>query len=197
MLTPSILLALGGLSAALAAPALADVKDGVDAWSRGDYKGAIAQWQAPAQAGDPDAMFNLGQAYRLGRGVPVDLDKAEQYYAKAADKGHIQAADIYGLMLFQRGQRQVALPYIKSAAERGDPRSEYLLGIALFYGVGLGLGPRLGLVGILAAAVLIFVLQGWASRWWLRRFRFGPAEWLWRSATYGRLQPLRGCAAAV
>lgn len=72
-----------------------------------------------------------------------------------------------------------------------------VLGIALFYGVGLGLGPRLGLVGILAAAVLIFVLQGWASRWWLSRFRFGPAEWLWRSATYGRLQPLRRDLAAA
>ena len=29
------------------------------------------------------------------------------------------------------------------------------------------------------------------SHWWLARFRFGPAEWLWRSLTYGKAQPMR------
>ncbi len=40
-------------------------------------------------------------------------------------------------------------------------------------------------------AVVIFGLQLLLSVWWLRRFRFGPAEWLWRSLTYGKLQPMR------
>ncbi|TDR48546.1 uncharacterized protein DFR29_101166 [Tahibacter aquaticus] len=71
-----------------------------------------------------------------------------------------------------------------------------LLGILLFYGIGLGLGPRLGLSGIVLATLLIYSTQVWLSRLWLRRFRFGPAEWLWRSATYGRLQPMRRLAAA-
>ena len=61
------LLGAAALLAAFAAvPALADVKAGVDAWSRGDYAAAVREWEAPAAAGDPDAMFNLGQAYRLG-----------------------------------------------------------------------------------------------------------------------------------
>ena len=130
-----ILAGLAGLAAlASAAPALADVKDGVDAWSRGDWPAAIAEWQGPASAGDPDAMFNMGQAYRLGRGVPADQAKALDYFARAAEKGHIQAADIYGLLLFQNGQREAALPYIQDAARRGDPRAQYLLGIAHFNG---------------------------------------------------------------
>jgi TPR repeat protein len=117
-----------------AGAASADVKTGVDAWSRGDYALAVHEWQGPAAAGDADALFNLGQAYRLGRGVPQDAAKAEEFYARAAAKGHLGAADTYGLMLFQDGRREAALPYLKDAVRRGDPRAEYLLGIAHFNG---------------------------------------------------------------
>ena len=122
------------IAAGLAAPASADVKDGVDAWSRGDYAAAVREWVAPAQAGDADAQFNLAQAYRLGRGVDTDLAQAEALYARAAAQGHVQAADNYGLLLFQREQREQALPYIEAAATRGDPRAQYILGIAHFNG---------------------------------------------------------------
>jgi TPR repeat protein len=114
--------------------ARADVKAGVDAWARGDYAAAVHEWEGPASVGDPDALFNLAQAYRLGRGVPVDAKRAEALYAQAAAKGHLQAADTYGLMLFQDGRREAALPYVEDAARRGDPRAEYLLGIARFNG---------------------------------------------------------------
>jgi cell division protein FtsN len=122
------------LAGAVAAPALADVRAGVEAWSRGDYAAAVREWEVPAGAGDADAMFNLAQAYRLGRGVPVDLKRAERLYAQAAAAGHVQAADTYGLMLFQDGRREQALPYVADAASRGDARSQYLLGIAHFNG---------------------------------------------------------------
>lgn len=115
-------------------PAWADVKAGADAWSRGDYAGAVSQWQGPAAAGDPDAQFNLGQAYRLGRGVSRDLARAEELFGKAAAQGHVQAADNYGLLMFDRGARSQALPYVKVASERGDPRAQYLMGIAHFNG---------------------------------------------------------------
>lgn len=119
---------------ALPAPALADVRAGVEAWSRGDYAAAVAEWEGPAATGDADAMFNLAQAYRLGRGVAQDAGRAEQLYARAAQGGHLQAADTYGLMLFQNGRHAEALPYVQDAARRGDPRSQYLLGIAHFNG---------------------------------------------------------------
>lgn len=130
---PLALLA-GGALAMLAGPALADVKTGVDAWARGDYAAAVAEWREPAAKGDPDAQFNLAQAYRLGRGVEANQKQAEVLYAKAAAQGHIKAADNYGLLLFQGGRQKEAMPYVTAAADRGDPRAQYLLGIAHFNG---------------------------------------------------------------
>lgn len=115
-----------------AAPALADVKAGVDAWTAGDFARAVVEWQGPASAGDPDALFNLAQAYRLGRGVEIDNARARQLYEQAAALGHVKAADNFGLMLFQEGEQQKAMPLIQSAADRGDPRAQYVLGLSHF-----------------------------------------------------------------
>ncbi|HSX54950.1 MAG TPA: SPOR domain-containing protein [Sphingomonas sp.] len=118
-------------------PALADVKAGVDAWQRGDYKKALAEWRGPAAAGDPDAQFNLGQAYKLGRGVPVDLAMAEEWYRKAALQGHPQAEESYGLTLFENNKRAQAAEWLVKAAGRGEPRSQYVLGTMYFNGDGV------------------------------------------------------------
>lgn len=129
-------IAQGALGAAalalLAVPALADVKAGVDAWTSGDFNQAVVEWQGPASAGDPDALFNLAQAYRLGRGVEVDNARARKLYEQAASLGHVKAADNHGLMLFQEGEQAKAMPLIKAAAERGDPRGQYVLGLSHF-----------------------------------------------------------------
>lgn len=118
----------------LASPALADVKAGVDAWGRGDYKTAVSEWRGPAAAGDADAQFNMAQAYKLGRGVPADLAQAERYYKLAADQGHLQANDNYGLILFQQNRQEAALPYLQASANRGEPRAQYVLGTGHFNG---------------------------------------------------------------
>ena len=123
-----------GLAAILSAPAWADTKAGVDAWTRGDYASAVKEWEAEAARGDADALFNLGQAYKLGKGVKQDLTRAEALFGQAAAMGHLQAADNYGLLLFQRGDHAKALPYIRAAADRGDPRAQYLLGVMHFNG---------------------------------------------------------------
>ena len=117
-----------------AAPALADVKAGVDAWARGDYRKAVDEWRPLAIAGDADAQFNMGQAYKLGRGVPVDLAMAEEWYRKAAQQGHPQAADNYGLALFQNGKRDQAVPWLEKSSTRGEPRAQYVLATMLFNG---------------------------------------------------------------
>jgi uncharacterized protein len=68
--------------------------------------------------------------------------------------------------------------------------SNYLLQsvlyLLIFTGVGLGLMGRFGTAPCLPIAIAIFTVQAFASRWWLGRFHMGPAEWLWRSLTYGR-----------
>lgn len=73
--------------------------------------------------------------------------------------------------------------------------SNYLLQslvcVGIFYGYGLGYFEQLPRAWQPLFVLLLFGLQVLASRWWLQRFRFGPAEWLWRSLTYLRLQPLR------
>ena len=103
LVNPAIGIALViGLSLATA-PVFADTKAGVDAWQAGDFATAIKEWRAAADAGDPDAAFNLGQAYKTGRGVPQDLNIALDWYARAMNAGHVQAADLYGLTLYQGG----------------------------------------------------------------------------------------------
>ncbi|MEC9356566.1 MAG: DUF418 domain-containing protein [Pseudomonadota bacterium] len=69
--------------------------------------------------------------------------------------------------------------------------AQTLIGIVLFYGIGLGIGPNLGLVGVVLISVLVFTMQVLISHWWLSRYRFGPVEWLWRSLSYGARQTMR------
>ena len=132
---PTFSLALPLIAASmLTAPAFADVKDGVDAWQSGNYPAAVAEWRPLALAGDADAQFNLGQAYKLGRGVPADLTQAEDWYRRAAKQGHLQAEDNLGLILFTANRRAEAMPFIINSAARGEPRAQYVLGTAHFNG---------------------------------------------------------------
>ena len=69
-----------------------------------------------------------------------------------------------------------------------------LLCTMFFNGYGLGFYgnfDRVQLYGIVAG---VWALQLWYSPLWLRYFRFGPVEWLWRSLTYGTIQPMRNPA---
>jgi len=69
--------------------------------------------------------------------------------------------------------------------------TQTLMFTTLFYGYGFGQVFRLGPAAVTAWAVVIFAVQVVVCQWWLRRFRFGPVEWLWRSLTYLKWQPLR------
>jgi uncharacterized protein len=66
-----------------------------------------------------------------------------------------------------------------------------LICTTLFYGYGFGLFGHLERYQVLALAILIWAFQLWLSPLWLRHFRFGPLEWLWRSLTYWKRQPMR------
>ncbi|MEO7191831.1 MAG: DUF418 domain-containing protein [Vicinamibacterales bacterium] len=60
----------------------------------------------------------------------------------------------------------------------------------LFYGYGLGLYGRVGSAAAAAIGLSLYAAQLAFSWAWLKRYRFGPVEWIWRSVTYGRGQPM-------
>ena len=117
------------------APAAAQsVKAGIDAWQRQDFAAAVEIWRPLAESGDADAAFNLGQAYRLGRGVPINLAAAQTWLERAARKNHLEAQSTLGLLLFDSGNRIAGMRWLKGAAEGGDPRALLIYGTALFNG---------------------------------------------------------------
>jgi uncharacterized protein len=61
----------------------------------------------------------------------------------------------------------------------------------IFYGYGLNQYTEIPRSGQMLLVVALIGLQLLVSPWWLARFRFGPAEWVWRSLTYWRPQPMR------
>jgi uncharacterized protein len=66
-----------------------------------------------------------------------------------------------------------------------------VLGVLLFYGIGFGLGAKVGLLATEAIALGVYAFQIAVSAIWLKYFGFGPVEWVWRMLTYGRKLPLR------
>jgi uncharacterized protein len=69
--------------------------------------------------------------------------------------------------------------------------SQTVICLLVFYGYGGGLVGEVSPAPAFLIALLVFGAQMLWSPWWLARFRFGPAEWLWRSLTYRQLQPMR------
>jgi uncharacterized protein len=65
-----------------------------------------------------------------------------------------------------------------------------ILYLALFSGIGFGLYGEVGPALCVVISIAIFTAQMVFSRWWLARYRFGPAEWVWRTLTYGQGQPM-------
>lgn len=88
-----------------------------------------------------------------------------------------------------RGYLDSFVPYGRMAL------TNYLLqsvaGTFLFYGWGLGLLGELRNIYTFGVAILLVILQMVFSKIWLKRFNYGPFEWLWRSLTYFKLYPLR------
>jgi len=109
--------------------------------------------------------------------------------------GSLPLATAYlgAVMLYCRGRRNGRVTRTLSAVGR-TAFSNYILQTVLattiFYGHGLGLFGRVSRVELLGVVVAVWVVQIVLSVAWLRRFRFGPLEWLWRVLTYGERQPI-------
>jgi uncharacterized protein len=95
------------------------------------------------------------------------------------------------LLLIQRRSWQQRLAPLGAVGRMA--LTNYILQAVIIVPVCIGFNlfdkvtPSLGVI----LALAVWSVQVPASVWWLRRFRFGPAEWIWRSLTYGRPQPMR------
>jgi uncharacterized protein len=62
---------------------------------------------------------------------------------------------------------------------------------ALFLDYGFDLQRRVGPAAVFGYAAAIYAVQLAICVWWMRRFQFGPLEWVWRTLTYARWHPIR------
>jgi len=69
--------------------------------------------------------------------------------------------------------------------------AQSLVGSFIFYGTGLGYYNEIGRVGQIVIVVSVWIVQLIVSPIWLKHFRFGPLEWVWRSLTYKQRQSFR------
>jgi uncharacterized protein len=100
---------------------------------------------------------------------------------------------VSGLLLWTP-RRALLLPGIAALGQMA--LTNYLLQSivlgGIFYGYGFGLLGRIGSAAAAGIGLVIYIAQVQLSRFWLRTFRFGPVEWLWRSLAYRRKQPMGG-----
>lgn len=137
---------------------------------------ALSAQQLTAHGFDPVFIFRQGIFYNYLGSVIVAI-------------GHIGAV----MLVCQTA----ALPAVRSrlAAVGRMALTDYLLQsvlcTTLFYGWGFGLFGHVGRFAQMGVVLAVWAFELWLSPLWLARFRFGPAEWLWRSLTYWRRQPMR------
>lgn len=101
------------------------------------------------------------------------------------------------LMLYQRESWQKRLdflaPYGRMALTNYFMQS--VIGTFIFFGWGLGYIGKLGALTCFLLGIGIIVIQTLFSKYWLKKFRYGPLEWLWRCGTYLKWQPFRNIQA--
>ncbi len=94
------------------------------------------------------------------------------------------------LALWYHGHRELRIFAIVASPGRMALTNyilQSLFGMFIFYGIGLGLGARTGFVWAEIIAFALFVILMLGSHVWLRFYRFGPLEWIWRMLTYGKI----------
>lgn len=127
---------------------------------------ALAWWGLPAVTG---ACFENASGILMGLGY---------------------GASVIALAEFTRARRvlQVFAPLGRMAFTNYLMQS--VIFSSVFFGYGLGYFGRWRAAETLLFGVIVYACQIVLSTWWLRRYRFGPVEWLWRTLMYGRRQPM-------
>jgi uncharacterized protein len=133
---------------------------------------------------------------RIAQLVDPDKDHWMLALSVVQELGYLGLAAVYVAafaLLFQRERWRRVLQALAPVGRMA--LTNYLLqsavSLCIYDGWGLGLIGQLPPSRCMALSLAVFALQVPFSHAWLSRFRFGPAEWLWRSLTYGRAQPMR------
>lgn len=144
--------------------------------------------------------------YGLALGVPVSV--AYTWSSMAGEAlGPVAHSVFYLLSVYPMGFAYAAgfcLLFDRSPEGRGwllltkpgrmactNYLSQSVFGVLLFYGIGFGLGGKVDLLATEAIALGVYAFQIAFSAVWLKYFRFGPVEWVWRMLTYGQRLPLK------
>ena len=93
-------------------------------------------------------------------------------------------------LLFRRAPRAMLALAPAGRMALTNYLAQSVAGVLIFYGIGFRLFGTVSLTRALAGCLVFFVAQTIASRAWLSIAMFGPAEWLWRTFTYGKRFPL-------
>ena len=144
----------------------------------------------------------LGVVGMLNRAGVFKLPELPGSYFSGFGEEGLQTIGNLGLSFFYAGalillaQRHAWKSRLAPLAAVGRMAlSNYLLQslvcTTLFYSYGFGLFGKVRPAAGLALSVAIYSVQLPLSQWWLRHFRFGPLEWVWRSLTYGKPQTMR------
>lgn len=91
-----------------------------------------------AEKGDAMSQLNLGAAYDHGMGVERDVDKAVEWYKKAADQGLAEAQfNLAHILVAEDISAVGAAEYMLKAAKQGMPDAQYLMGVTFAEGIGV------------------------------------------------------------
>lgn len=120
-----VLLAAAAVAAATPTDAM---REAANAWWGGEAERAVAIWAEVARTGQPDALYNLAQAARLGRGTAEDAPRAVDLYRRAMAVGHPKAAEQLAIMLMADPANQTEVQSLLArAAANGSERAQTLL----------------------------------------------------------------------
>ncbi|WP_394827851.1 DUF418 domain-containing protein [Pendulispora albinea] len=146
------------------------------------------------------AVAAVGAAVRMavmGRTLGLPLMVAVRFFDQAAVLASVVMGMSLVVLVMQHARCRRGLSVLVPIGRM--PLTTYLsqtvISTFLFYGWGLGLahhvqGAKTALIGL-----LVFAFQLAMATAWIRRYRLGPMEWVWRTLTYGRRQPMRRDAA--
>lgn len=129
-------------------------------------------------------------AHHMSTG-PLDARFFLQFVAHDAGGVVLSQAYVAGLaLLFERWRSLAAVLAAAGRMALTNYLMQSVIVTTVAYGYGGGWYGQVGTAAGLGWAIVLFAVQAIVSGIWLRRFRFGPAEWLWRSLTLGRGQAL-------